>query len=764
MKYTIIFSILFIFILLPQGQTQKTGMSTQNPPVNFSYGVRDYNGEPFGPGTGYGHQIGNPSSYDDLCKIVRIPSSGLDFGQAVYVDVILKVKLEQNGFTIPNGPDCTNPQNDYSQSGAAIVLTVDVSIRKLSNDQLITRYVRYEINNVSEYLDIFAMRSYNIGDENNPPPWSDYLEQHIRMLPTNLDPGCCGDAVILDQKTQTYLRGSQLVTLDNIQVRGDSGGTDLSPDNNCGGDHRIDYINFNDYLEIWVSDDNDGDGIPDQGIPPEGVEFDNCRTISNPSQTNSDNDDFGNVCDNCPFTANNNQSDTDGDLLGDACDNCPSNTNAAQTNSDFDSHGDACDNCPFKNNQDQSDLDNDGIGDACDFEDCPIEAIYQVQSYTQFIFGTLYNYFSRYLIYYDQTVVSLGDQLSYSSLSTSGTITINDYPQEIFLGTNFGLGSPFAVDLQFSSVPQCTYPLVGLGLSVDDNLSVTCSLNEETYCQDSDNYVIDFSSVNIFNSCVGTFNAIEVFDRATGISIPNSFDDLKLFLNTNFELGMQTITVVFRNGCGARSFCDVIIDVQDCETCPLFYEITDPVSQSASLQASDYISISSSIDETLVVEYSAGNYVLLEPGFSINTNSEFLGEIGSCESVTVCNVECNCDDGIDNDGDGQLDCLDADCAFNYNCICTPTLNTITCPNGLSFPIQNNSGLLYVELSIYDIVYLPCNANYSASFTPDGLSQSMIFDCNDLGDIQISSHVFQGGELVDICFSIIEIIDSNGLCN
>jgi len=146
--------------------------------------------------------------------------------------------------------------------------------------------------------------------------------------------------------------------------------------------------------------DDDNDGVLD-------AEPDNCPFDWNPWQENlHDLDDEGDVCDpdddndtildisdNCPTIQNVNQIDTDGDGIGDRCDgerdgdgilnnddNCPWTYNPGQENTDGDWMGDACDedidndlvrndapdNCPFNVNPDQADLDLDGIGDACD--------------------------------------------------------------------------------------------------------------------------------------------------------------------------------------------------------------------------------------------------------------------------------------------------------------------------------------------------------------------------------------------------------------
>src|SRR5439155_13344062 len=59
-------------------------------------------------------------------------------------------------------------------------------------------------------------------------------------------------------------------------------------------------------------------------------------------------------------------------------DNCPSVGNASQTNSDADSLGDACDNCPTIPNPTQADADGNGIGDAC--LTVPVDAQFLISS------------------------------------------------------------------------------------------------------------------------------------------------------------------------------------------------------------------------------------------------------------------------------------------------------------------------------------------------------------------------------------------------
>jgi Thrombospondin type 3 repeat len=114
--------------------------------------------------------------------------------------------------------------------------------------------------------------------------------------------------------------------------------------------------------------DRDDDGVSD--------DTDNCVSVPNPDQLDTDGDGEGDACDpdrdgdgvddtvdNCAEVANPDQADADGDGAGDACD----------ADDDNDNVDDADDNCPFVANPDQADADGDGLGDVCDEDNADLD-------------------------------------------------------------------------------------------------------------------------------------------------------------------------------------------------------------------------------------------------------------------------------------------------------------------------------------------------------------------------------------------------------
>ena len=134
---------------------------------------------------------------------------------------------------------------------------------------------------------------------------------------------------------------------------------------------------------------------------------------------------------------------------------------------------------------------------------------------------------------------------------------------------------------------------------------------------------------------------------------------------------------------------------------------------------------------------------------SDDNSSDFILTIASIDESNECPVETICDDGLDNDGDGSIDCIDTDCQGTPACTVDPENTTVLCQDGI-----DNDGDGSIDCDDVDCQDLPVCA-------PPGPD---VKSCGDL-DTELSdaqSYLFGSNIEVNPCNFLADALSPGGM--
>jgi hypothetical protein len=470
-------------------------------------------------------------------------------------------------------------------------------------------------------------------------------------------------------------------------------------DDNCNGSIDDEYTDTDsDGVADCIDGDDDDDGVLD-GI-------DNCILVSNADQTDTDGDGLGNACeadsdndgvcddvvatldvcsagpDNCLLVWNQDQLDTDSDGLGDLCDddddddgvedvedNCVFIPNPDQNDNDDDGLGDLCDpdddddgvvdgedNCVFTPNPNQNDNDDDGLGDLCDPDDDNDE----VCDSDEAIPG----------------ICSLGPDNCPNVANPDQADTDGDGTGDACVDDNDGDGDPDASDCDDAD------PLIHHAApEICDGVDNDCDGEIDEIFPDNDgNGVADCLDGDIDGD--GVPNAMDCNPTDPDI-YPNAPNDECDGVDNDCDGEIDESPTALT---GTRFFFDGDVDTYGvldrsllmCAPSGRFSAIVagDCQDGMASINPGAIDIPDNGIDENCD-GFDADGQCVLDCDNRVCGADGCGGSCGDCDAGNVCSLdgqceiipltEGSCEDGLDNDGDGRIDCSDRDCHSDPVC-------------------------------------------------------------------------------------------------